>query len=1090
MKKCSTGKKERHQGLLELVFTWPIKDVINQNLYINKVNEISETFTSTADYLNSFKVPLIEETRADFCSGLESVGHAPACEISGIWLSKNYRPPKNLYYEISTKKISSDDVNNHGLHYEPESGDIFALTNLRPRSIADLIKPDKPLHFAYVSRSSEENEVKMEILSSEKIDRELIKAKNGRIFITYLMNITTNMRIWKALNPDPKSKNLGLIQKVLQYNSLVDDECVNCNSEESCNVMRSSDMFNCLGSFGLDESQKEAILSSISLRKCLHQEYKVKLIWGPPGTGKTKTVASLLFVILKQRCCRTLTCAPTNVAVIQVAKRLVTLFLESLTYHTYGLGDIVLFGNEKRMKIDDHYELVDVFLKYRVEILEECLKPLTGWRASLDSMMYLLSDPQARYNAYIAGDKETKIDKKAENGANVVATNVVKVDKERTTTTKKWKEIINKSMSENKKENRKKGKGKEQDGKTGDNEGDNEGTKTEVMTFEDFQRNKFCSIADRLVFCAENLYTHLPTSCLPLDVAKQMIRLVVLLSETLESARKKVCQFSKLLTKKRKEILPILEFLHLRYPIPKITGNIKDFCLDNAHLIFCTASGSIKMKSCVEMVVIDEAAQLKECESAISLQIPGVKTAILIGDDRQLPAMVQSEVLKKKINFGRSLFQRMVRLGKKKHLLNIQYRMHPSISSFPNRQFYENKIVDAPNVKEMSYVKNFLDKGMYGTYSFINVSGGKEDFKKGHSPRNLEEADVVDRIIAKLFKDFYCITKQKVSVGVISPYKGQVGLLQEKLEKKYTKHKENFCINIRSVDGFQGGEEDIIIISTVRCNGNGSVGFLSNCQRTNVALTRARYCLWIVGSGSTLGNSTSVWNSLVFDAKTRGCFYDVKDDIDLIKATPAGKTDFFGYLKLEKARWKVVFSNDFKISILSIKSVATQKRVKELLHKIADGWRQSDSEKLVHAVTGYGAAYELLEQYKVADQLNLAWTVDIVKDNSHYTQVIKIWDVLPGFRIPNLAKNLSILFEKYTVDFMNSCKYKSFEGNLVVPMSWPLHSFHNSHLTADPADSSLLYQLSTMNLGNKNNQGETRPSVRKNIPVVWKQVQR
>lgn len=125
---------------------------------------------------------------------------------------------------------------------------------------------------------------------------------------------------------------------------------------------------------------------------------------------------------------------------------------------------------------------------------------------------------------------------------------------------------------------------------------------------------------------------------------------------------------------------------------------------------------------------------------------------------------------------------------------------------------------------------------------------------------------------------------------------------------------------------------------------------------------------------------------------------------------------------------QVVFSNDFKISILSIKSVATQKRVKELLHKIADGWRQSDSEKLVHAVTGYGAAYELLEQYKVADQLNLAWTVDIVKDNSHYTQVIKIWDVLPGFRIPNLAKNLSILFEKYTVDFMNSCKYKSFEG--------------------------------------------------------------
>ena len=80
-----------------------------------------------------------------------------------------------------------------------------------------------------------------------------------------------------------------------------------------------------------------------------------------------------------------------------------------------------------------------------------------------------------------------------------------------------------------------------------------------------------------------------------------------------------------------------------------------------------------------------------------------------------------------------------------------------------------------------------------------------------------------------------------MSVGVISPYKGQVGLLQEKIEKKYIPYKDKFCISIRSVDGFQGGEEDIIIISTVRSNGSGAVGFLSNFQRTNVALTRARY---------------------------------------------------------------------------------------------------------------------------------------------------------------------------------------------------------------------------------------------------------
>jgi len=82
--------------------------------------------------------------------------------------------------------------------------------------------------------------------------------------------------------------------------------------------------------------------------------------------------------------------------------------------------------------------------------------------------------------------------------------------------------------------------------------------------------------------------------------------------------------------------------------------------------------------------------------------------------------------------------------------------------------------------------------------------------------------------------------KQKVNIGIICPYNAQVLAIQEKLEKKY-KMNTNFAVKVNSVDGFQGSEEDIIIFSTVRSNGNGSIGFLSNLQRTNVALTRARY---------------------------------------------------------------------------------------------------------------------------------------------------------------------------------------------------------------------------------------------------------
>jgi senataxin len=84
-------------------------------------------------------------------------------------------------------------------------------------------------------------------------------------------------------------------------------------------------------------------------------------------------------------------------------------------------------------------------------------------------------------------------------------------------------------------------------------------------------------------------------------------------------------------------------------------------------------------------------------------------------------------------------------------------------------------------------------------------------------------------------------TKKKVSIGIISPYNAQVYEIQEKV-KQYTRDSNSdFTVSVRSVDGFQGGEEDIIIISTVRSNRSGNVGFLSNRQRANVAMTRARY---------------------------------------------------------------------------------------------------------------------------------------------------------------------------------------------------------------------------------------------------------
>lgn len=95
------------------------------------------------------------------------------------------------------------------------------------------------------------------------------------------------------------------------------------------------------------------------------------------------------------------------------------------------------------------------------------------------------------------------------------------------------------------------------------------------------------------------------------------------------------------------------------------------------------------------------------------------------------------------------MFERLVLLGHKKYLLNVQYRMHPSISLFPKKEFYNNRISDGPNVIEK---KCFLEGKMYGSYSFINIANGKEEFDRGHSPKNMVEVAVVYEIVSSLYK--------------------------------------------------------------------------------------------------------------------------------------------------------------------------------------------------------------------------------------------------------------------------------------------------------------------------------------------------
>ncbi|XP_019172080.1 PREDICTED: probable helicase MAGATAMA 3 [Ipomoea nil] len=856
--------------LTDAVFSWSLRDVMNQNLYRNKVKEIPETFLSTNHYLKSFIYPLLEETRADLCSNINSLRNAPACEVLDVKTSKDFKLPKDLFYEVRLKTGREGDDGEARTPYKPEAGNLIAFSDVRPKRSEDLNRPKTPYLIAEVLGKEDEGSDWVSILSSKPITFRRMEV-GAKLFVVHLTSLTTNVRIWNCLNVYPETPNLKLIKTVLQSDpNDGEGNCDHCTQRETeetvlLNAIHSlglddsqenavlsrvesreteeTVLLNAIHSLGLDDSQEKAVLSCVKAAQCVHKN-SVKLIWGPPGTGKTKTVASLLSVLFDMKC-RTLTCAPTNIAVVGVTKRLMELIRhsDSLQYDTYGLGDIVLCGNGERMKVKDNEDLLDVFLDHRVDALAQCLSPVDGWKVELNWMIHLLEVPEEEYNKYL-------------------------------------KEIEENTSS------------------SSSSEDDCNGDVT-VWTFEEFILNEYESLAER------NLE----------DGSMDLRGMNFVFSRWGLETTKSEC-------------VAILTLLCDEIVLPDFSEKfeIRRFCLKEAVLIFSTASASftlhtefmipteklpdhLKVFKRVEVLVVDEAAQLKECESTIPLQPPGLRHAILIGDEKQLPAMVQSKMCEK-ADFGRSLFERLVKLGHRKHLLNIQYRMHPSISLFPNKKFYNEKVMNGPNVMKIGYEKRFLRGNMYGPFSFFNVSQGKEERNGKSSSKNVAEVFAVAEIVAMLYRESLA-SKQRLRVGCISPYKAQVFAIQEKLGKKYSTDEESeFSVNVQSVDGFQGGEADVIIISTVRSNERGTVGFLSNFQRTNVALTRARYCLWVLGNSDTLISSSSVWRDLVMDSKARGCYYDACRDKNLEQAIADSSDDLTTKISAFSLRDEPGFSSE------------------------------------------------------------------------------------------------------------------------------------------------------------------------------------
>ncbi|CAL9129769.1 unnamed protein product [Musa acuminata var. zebrina] len=298
---------------------------------------------------------------------------------------------------------------------------------------------------------------------------------------------------------------------------------------------------------------------------------------------------------------------------------------------------------------------------------------------------------------------------------------------------------------------------------------------------------------------------------------------------------------------------------------------------NEAEIVFTTVSSSgrkifSRLTHGFDMVVIDEAAQASEVAVLPPLSL-GAARCVLVGDPQQLPATVISKAAGTLL-YSRSLFERFQQAGCPTLLLSVQYRMHPQIRDFPSRYFYQGRLTDSESIANLADEVYYKDS-LLRPYVFYDIMHGRESHRGGSvSYQNVHEAQFSLRLYEHLQKFVKASSGKKVSVGIITPYKLQLKCLQREFEEVLNSE-EGKDIYINTIDAFQGQERDVIIMSCVRASNHG-VGFVADIRRMNVALTRARRALWVVGNANALIQSED-WAALIADAKSRECFVDMEN---------------------------------------------------------------------------------------------------------------------------------------------------------------------------------------------------------------------
>ncbi|MCL7027777.1 hypothetical protein MKW94_009867 [Papaver nudicaule] len=514
-------------------------------------------------------MPLLEETRMEICAQMQFMAGVPHA--------------RNLSCRGGHSCIA------------PKPWDLFVLGDTVPEVASDLQRFGSTWSLASVVE---------DIKTSKPVKIETKEGLRKSLFLVFLVNLAMNTRTWKALK---MFRNLDIIKEVFCPNSMVKENCSLCSTQvDSISDLKVDSKL----LMALNEFQRAAILGTISAMQCNHRS-TVKLVWGPPGTGKTKTISILLHSLLSMNV-RSLACSPENIAVAELALRILNLHKDAcesdLGKNKSGcsLGDFLLFGNMNRSELCD--DLGKIYVDYRVDSLVECFDSLTGWKKHFDSMVDFLEDCVTQYHLQLENEIITEVQ----------------------------------------------------------------------MSLLKFVKERFRALAVPLKRSIRIICTHLPKRLiLPVNFEKMVMlcglleSFEVLLSQSQvadkeleelfarqENHFKEVqgsrafSYISATLHKMRTESVQVLRSVghSLGGRLPSSTNRsfLTEFCLKNSSLIFSTVSSSYNLHEVdlepLDMLVIDEASQLKECESVIPMQLEAIRHVVLFGDEGHPRARVKSRV--------------------------------------------------------------------------------------------------------------------------------------------------------------------------------------------------------------------------------------------------------------------------------------------------------------------------------------------------------------------------------------------------------------------------------------------------------------